>query len=496
MEKRWRILSIILFGVLTNNSVSWSGSVLYVDQNHTVVINNYIENNITTSCIGNEGTQEPNLWFACYDDKCGIIKKWNVRLWEYTCSVVNKTLNTHINIQAGAYLEDSSIYDSSEYSVDFNRDQDYDHNSIQQKALSCESSATADILSKFLDKKITEDDVINVLPKDMFDQPSIKEWNTRIWWNPNKGFVWYIDKTSFWVDALQYMYEWYGVLEEPISEVYKSYWFKTEIITEDNYLQWFNSLKHLIYLLKSYTQWSEVQLWGDICTNPSEEDWTVSFWNFTQADANKNLVWKNNCIAGYDSSRVLVWYYKNELWELEKHIWLNGEHAFYLMWYKWNIDNPTHIIVWDTLTWKHSYTTKEWMRKWWKMQYRSIIIHNQFDEVKVNELSIQEFESFEVNNLWEIIAPVLEKVYSASNIYVFQLSSTEYEKFMNLRESLEQSFTWAIWERILKLDDIKREEILWKIVTKANMLQSKTTSIYEKAFYQEVLFHIRSFESK
>ena len=55
--------------------------------------------------------------------------------------------------------------------------------------------------------------------------------------------------------------------------------------------------------------------------------------------------------------------------------WLNWEHAFYLLWYKWGTENPTHIIVWDTNTWKHTYATKEWLRKWGKMQDRSIVVY-------------------------------------------------------------------------------------------------------------------------
>jgi hypothetical protein len=37
--------------------------------------------------------------------------------------------------------------------------------SLQEKALSCESAASADILETFLFKKIHEDTVIKILPK-------------------------------------------------------------------------------------------------------------------------------------------------------------------------------------------------------------------------------------------------------------------------------------------------------------------------------------------
>jgi hypothetical protein len=38
------------------------------------------------------------------------------------------------------------------------------------------------------------------------------------------------------------------------------------------------------------------------------------------------------------------------------------------------INNPTHIIAWDTDTWRHEYPIDEWMRKWGRMDYRTIII--------------------------------------------------------------------------------------------------------------------------
>jgi len=45
----------------------------------------------------------------------------------------------------------------------------YTHN-IQNKELSCESSATADILSTLKNRLITEDDVIAKLPKSLYSQ--------------------------------------------------------------------------------------------------------------------------------------------------------------------------------------------------------------------------------------------------------------------------------------------------------------------------------------
>ena len=115
-----------------------------------------------------------------------------------------------------------------------------------------------------------------------------------------------------------------------------------------------------------------VQLWWDWCTNPIFEDWII---DKTEIDAKKVALWyswKNYC-STFKKERKLEWYYKD--WELyKKHIGLIWEHAFYLLWFEWKIDNPSKIIVWDTDTWYHKYDIKEWMRKWGRMDYRSIII--------------------------------------------------------------------------------------------------------------------------
>ena len=66
--------------------------------------------------------------------------------------------------------------------------------------------------------------------------------------------------------------------------------------------------------------------------------------------------------------------------------WLNGEHAFILLWYRWDINNPTHITVYDTLTWIHNYETSEWIRKWWQLNNRSVIIAKDKSNTKLNTL--------------------------------------------------------------------------------------------------------------
>jgi len=230
------------------------------------------------------------------------------------------------------------------------------YKSIQKKSLSCELSATADIISYFENKKVNEDFIEKVLEKSYYNKlPETIRW-VRVWWYPNSWYVWYIWKEPSWEDAEQYNYTWYWVLEKPINEIFKKLNYKTKVITKNNYSKNYTKQKHLTQILQSLNAWSLVQLWWDYCTKSEYEDTSK----------------KNNC-KYIDYERKLTWYYKKDK-KLLKYEWLIWEHAFYLLWYKWGVNNPTHIIVWDTKTWKHTYPTKEWMRKWDRMQNRSIII--------------------------------------------------------------------------------------------------------------------------
>jgi hypothetical protein len=151
---------------------------------------------------------------------------------------------------------------------------------------------------------------------------------------------------------------WYWVLEKPIANIFKDFGLETKIITNKDYNENYNKYDHLTEILQSINNWNMVQLWWDYCTNPLYED-----------TANKN-----KCI-NFSRDRTIEWYY-NEDWKLIKHEWLIWEHAFYLLWYKWWVENPSDIIVWDTQTGKHTFPIKEWLRKWDLMQNRSIIISN------------------------------------------------------------------------------------------------------------------------
>jgi hypothetical protein len=189
--------------------------------------------------------------------------------------------------------------------------------------------------------------------------PTIENGKT-IWWNPNAGYVGYIDETSPWVKARQSLMTWYGVLEKPIAKIYDRFNYKNKIITSKNYNEVYNQSDHLTELLKNLNAGNMVQLWWDYCTTPKYED-------------TEN---RNSC-SRFGKNRKLEWYYK-ENWELKHYTGLAGEHAFYLLGYKWGVINPTHIIVWDTQTGKHTYPINEWMRKWNAMENKSIIIYKKY----------------------------------------------------------------------------------------------------------------------
>lgn len=236
------------------------------------------------------------------------------------------------------------------------------YKTIQKRALSCEISATADIISYLLWQNITEDELLKIMPKSFYNKlPYYKDWK-KYWWNPNAGFVGYIDKLPDWTTARQRLTTGYWILEKPIEKIINQYNLKTKIITQNDYKSDFSSKEHLQLILTELKKWSMIQLWWDICTNPKYYNWVEHkcyYW------------WKNT----WNDKREISWNYIDQDGKEKKYIWLNWEHAFYLLWYKWNIENPTHIIIWDTFTWKHTYITSEWMRKWKKMQYRSIIIN-------------------------------------------------------------------------------------------------------------------------
>ncbi len=234
--------------------------------------------------------------------------------------------------------------------------------SIQERALSCEISATKDIINYLLWKNIKERTLIEEISKSEYKKLPTKniDWKI-IWWNPNAWFVGYIWKLDDWTKATQRWMTGYWVLEKPIIDLYTKYKLATKFIDNSSYKNDFTKEKHLELLLKELEKWNMIQLWWDICSNPDFRwKWEVQC----------NYNWESS----WNKDRTMTWHYE-ENWELKKYKWLVWEHAFYLLWFKWKISNPTEIIVWDTYSWRQIYPTSEWFRKWNLMENKSIIVY-------------------------------------------------------------------------------------------------------------------------
>lgn len=249
--------------------------------------------------------------------------------------------------------------------------------SLQEQSLSCESNATSLILSTLLWKEIPEAEVIQTLPKSTY-YGILPEKNGKsyLWWNPQEGFVGYIGHTGS-IIAKQKLMTGYGVYEKPIAKIFQQYGFKTQILTQGIHSSAFTKYEHLTTLLEHIQEGNMVQLWADWCTKESYDDGILSSKNeLTQDTAKLGISAKNTCY-NVDEARELRWSYMDENGRKKEHIWLDGQHAFVLLGWKWDIKKPTHIRVWDTDTGYHSYETVEWMRKWEKMDYKSLVIFAQ-----------------------------------------------------------------------------------------------------------------------
>ena len=254
-----------------------------------------------------------------------------------------------------------SSADNIEYKHDLDIFEEMKYNRIQEKSLSCELSATSDIISHLENRKISETSIINMVDKSMYNQLPIIENGKTIWGNPNAGYVGNIHEISEWVKATQTGMTGYWVLEKPIAKIFDTFNYKNKIITRESYNEVYSQVDHLTELLKNINAGNMIQLWWDYCTNPEFED-------------TENT---NSC-SRFGKDRKLEWYYK-ENWELKSYTGLAWEHAFYLLGYKWGVQNPTDIIVWDTQTWKHTFPISEWLRKWNAMDNKSIIIYKKYN---------------------------------------------------------------------------------------------------------------------
>lgn len=250
---------------------------------------------------------------------------------------------------------------------------------LQSKPLSCESSATADILSYLLGKDITESEILKNIPKSSYyNKLPLLVDGKRIWWNPNEWFVWYDSFFRFkWFPRLPKQSEFtgYGVYEKPISKlVENTYGLNTKIMNTTLYSQQYTQKEHIFEILSAIEQGNMVLLWWDRCTREDYDDGVKkSTWAIWQ-----NSKWKTENAQNYcentNENRNIHWYVQSEngLSEMTGLAW---EHAFYLLWYKGTKENPEKIYVWDTETWYHKYDTIEWLRKWNLMDNRSLIIY-------------------------------------------------------------------------------------------------------------------------
>lgn len=256
--------------------------------------------------------------------------------------------------------------------------------SIQNRSLSCESSWASDIISELLNKKVTEDEIIEKLEKTSDFYWKLPEiiWNNKYWWDPDEWFVWYIDKLPNWQISHQYNMTWYWVHEKPLIPIYESYWLEASYENEfsDSFK---NEKEHLKKVLREFNNWTMIQLWWDFCTDIQDDDWIYSYKNLDEIQSvyqdwktiedrieNQEFSWTNTCKSSYEN-RILNWKVKSSWKEIK---WLSWEHNFYLLWYKWDFRDPTHIIVWDTFTWRHEYKTHVWLEKWSRMNYRTIYV--------------------------------------------------------------------------------------------------------------------------
>lgn len=303
-----------------------------------------------------------------------IIYKDNALVFWVQAWIQEASADLHISVKDTTYTFPITLHIEKNV-FDFSIQKDMYELSLQEKSLSCESAATADILESFYWKNIHEDDIIDLLPKWSYYNtlPEQHPWDVTIWGNPELWFVWYIDSDDE-IPAKQKLMTGYGVYEAPISDIYQKFWLYTEIFNISRHSETITPKLNLQYLLEKLKSWSMVQLWWDWCTTLEYDDWVLENKSQISTIQKSEFISTKNTCYNIDNPRELTWKYYDNNWELVKHVWLDGEHAFILLWWKWDIQNPSHIRVWDTDTWYHLYPTHEWMQKWKAMDYRSIII--------------------------------------------------------------------------------------------------------------------------
>ncbi len=250
---------------------------------------------------------------------------------------------------------------------------------FQLKPLTCESSATADVVSYLLKRNIWEQEIFSALPKSNYyaKLPQRVDWKL-IWWNPEEGFVWYetyYKENKKLVLPKQSKMTGYGVYEAPISHLISdTYWLESKIINSSLYTDSYTEKSHMYEVLSELENWNMVILWWDWCTRTQYEDGKVkSKFILSDSDKQKTNNAKNFC-SDVGKPRTIKWYYYDgDI--LKLHSGLSGEHTFYLLGYYGTRENPQKIYVWDTDTGYHSYAIEEWLRKWNSMDNRSLIVY-------------------------------------------------------------------------------------------------------------------------
>lgn len=240
---------------------------------------------------------------------------------------------------------------------------------IQERNLSCEAAATADILSTILKSDVKEKTILDKMKKEKtYGKPSYSSNGKLYWWDPDNGFVWEMD-------GHQYNLTWFAIYEKPMSEVYKEYWVKTALYNKfENNLWLKNPKEALTHMLKELNNWNFVQIRWDYCTDQKYEDWTMDR-KITTEESKNWLAQKNFCYS-FNQERRVTWH--TDDW---KEIYAPKQsHNFILLWYIWNIENPEKIIIWDTQTGRHIYPTAEWMRKWELNDARAIIVYDESEK--------------------------------------------------------------------------------------------------------------------
>ncbi len=226
---------------------------------------------------------------------------------------------------------------------------------IQDYSLSCEIAALRILLDRF-DIRVTESEIFARIPQ----YPYV--YSGGIWGDPDREFVGYYT-------GGQTRQTGYGVYERPLADYVDTLDLHTEIINMADHTGTLTPQTHITRLLGLLDKKdTHIMLWWDWCTSSDVEDgilprgWSHILRFFP-------LPARNSCLRTA-IARTLIW--TTPAWRIVTGI--SWEHAFVLLGYIGTKENPTHIIVWDTYTGRHVYPTREWMRKWWLLQYRSLII--------------------------------------------------------------------------------------------------------------------------